>query len=126
MPKILITTGKFAEVSREPIEVLENAGFEVDERDYDGAGSIADEEFCGLIQGVDVLVVVGQFPVSRRVIESADGLKMIAIRGSGFDGTDIKAAEQKGVLVTHNPDIAQAADRVLTLSDGCLTRRAAE
>jgi D-3-phosphoglycerate dehydrogenase len=66
-------------------------------------GSIADDAFCKLIEGVDVLVVVGQFPVSRRVIESADCLKMIAIRSSGFDGTDIKAAEQKGVLVTHNP-----------------------
>jgi D-3-phosphoglycerate dehydrogenase len=103
MPRVLIMTGKFAEVSREPIEVLEKAGFQVDERDYDSAGSINDEEFCKLIQGVDVLVVIGQFPVSRRVIESADGLKMIAIRSSGFDGTDLKAAEQKGVLVTHNP-----------------------
>jgi D-3-phosphoglycerate dehydrogenase len=103
MPKVLITTGKFAEVSREPIEVLENAGFQVDEHDYDSAGFINDEEFCTLIQGVDVLVVIGQFPVSRRVIESADRLRMIAIRSSGFDGTDLKAAEQKGVLVTHNP-----------------------
>lgn len=103
MPKVLIMTGKFAEVSREPIEVLENAGFQVDEREYDTVGSIADEAFCKLIEGVDVLVVVGQFPVSRRVIESADCLKMIAIRSSGFDGTDLKAAEQKGVLVTHNP-----------------------
>lgn len=103
VPKVLIMTGKFAEVSREPIEVLENAGFQVDERDYDNAGSITDEAFCKLIEGVDVLVVTGQFPVSRRVIESADCLKMIAIRSSGFDGTDLEAAEQKGVLVTHNP-----------------------
>ena len=46
MPRVLIMTGKFAEVSREPIEVLEMAGFQVDERDYDRAGSINDEEFC--------------------------------------------------------------------------------
>jgi D-3-phosphoglycerate dehydrogenase len=103
MPKVLIMTGKFAEVSREPIEALENEGFQVDERDYDSAGYIADEAFCKLIEGVDVLVVIGQFPVSRRVIESADCLKMIAIRSSGFDGTDLEAAADKGVLVTHNP-----------------------
>ena len=48
-------------------------------------------------------MVIGQFPVSRRVIESADCLKMIGIRSSGFDGTDLKAAAEKGVLVTHNP-----------------------
>ncbi len=103
MSKVLIMTRKFAEVSREPIEVLENAGFQVDERNYDNAGSITDEKFCKLIEGVDVLVVTGSFPVSRRVIESADGLKMIAIRSSGYDGTDLKAAEDNGVLVTHNP-----------------------
>ena len=103
MPKVLVITSKFAEVSREPIEVLEKAGFQVDERDYDSVGTITDEEFCKLIQRVDVLVVVGQFPVSRRVIESADSLKMIAIRSSGFDGTDLEAAQEKGVLVTHNP-----------------------
>jgi phosphoglycerate dehydrogenase-like enzyme len=37
------------------------------------------------------------------VIESADCLKMIAIRSSGFDGTDIEAAKENGVLVSHNP-----------------------
>ena len=102
-PNVLIMTDKFAEVSRKPIEMLINAGFQVHERSYNTAGLISDEQFCELIQGIHVLVVTGSFPVSRRVIESADRLKMIAIRSSGFDGTDLGAARESGIVVTHNP-----------------------
>ena len=102
-PNVLIMTEKFAEVSREPIEILIDAGIQVHEHGCDTAGSITDEEFCKLVQGKDVLVVTGTFPVSRRVIESADCLKMIAIRSSGFDGTDLEAAGENDIVVTHNP-----------------------
>jgi D-3-phosphoglycerate dehydrogenase len=102
-PNVLIMTDKFAEVSREPIEMLVDAGLQVHEHSYNTAGSISDEKFCKLIQGMDVLVVTGSFPVSRRVIESTDCLKMIAIRSAGFDGTDLDAAGKNGIVVTHNP-----------------------
>ena len=91
-PNVLIMTSKFAECSRKPIELLVDAGLKVHEYSYDTTGSITEADFCDLIQGMDVLVVTGSFPVSRRVIESADRLKMIAIRSSGFDGTDLAAA----------------------------------
>lgn len=102
-PNVLIMTDKFAEVSREPIEILINAGMRVHEHGYNTAGSISDDKFCELIRGMDILVVTGSFPVSRLVIESADCLKMIAIRSSGFDGTDLDAAWENGIVVTHNP-----------------------
>ncbi len=102
-PNVLIMTDKFAEVSRDPIDILINAGMRVHEHGYNTAGSISDDKFCELIQGMDVLVVTGSFPVSRRVIESADRLKMIAIRSAGFDGTDLDAAGENGIVVTHNP-----------------------
>ncbi len=117
-PKALIMTKKFSEVSREPIEKLEEAGFFVDERSYETVTSITEEEFCELIKGFDVLVVTGMFPVPRRVIEAADRLKMIAIRSSGFDGTDLEAAREKGVLVTHNP--GANADSVADMTVGLM------
>jgi len=117
-PSVLIMTKKFAEVSQEPIERLKNAGFLVDEKSYDASNSIAEGEFCKLIKGFDVLITTGAFPVSRGVIESADQLKMIAIRSSGFDGTDIEAAQEKGVLVTHNP--GANADSVADMAVGLM------
>jgi D-3-phosphoglycerate dehydrogenase len=50
-----------------------------------------------------VLIVSGAEKVPRPVIESADGLKIIAVRGAGYDGVDLTAATEKGVLVTRNP-----------------------
>ena len=116
-PKVLIMTRKFAEVSREPIEKLQKAGFLIDERSYETVRSITEEEFCRLIKGFDVLVVTGMFPVRRRVIEAADRLKMIAIRSSGFEGTDLEAAREKGVLVTYNPgaNVDSVADMTVGL-----------
>jgi len=103
MPKVLIMTKKFAEVSREPIKVLQEAGFEVEEKDYDRVSLAQEEEICLEIQGADVIVVTAMFPATRKIIESADRLKMIAIRSAGFEGTDLKAATEKGVVVTNNP-----------------------
>lgn len=117
-PKVLIMTRKFAEVSREPIERLEDAGFIVDERSYETVRSITEEEFCKLIKGADVVVVTGTFPITRTVIEEADRLKMIAIRSAGFDGTDLEAAREKGILVTHNP--GANADSVADMTVGLM------
>jgi D-3-phosphoglycerate dehydrogenase len=94
---------EFTDVSREPVERLVKAGMQVHEPGDISAESISAERFCELIQGMDVLVVTGSFPVSRQVIESAYCLKMIAIRSSGFDGTDLVAARDCGIVVTHNP-----------------------
>jgi D-3-phosphoglycerate dehydrogenase len=43
------------------------------------------------------------FPATRKIIESSDRLKMIAIRSVGFEGSDLKAATDNGVVVTNNP-----------------------
>jgi len=99
----MILTKKFAEVSRDPITALEQAGFMVEEKDYDRVTRAQEDEICQVIQGADVIVVTAMFPATRRVIMTADRLKMIAIRSAGFEGTDLKAAAEKGVVVTHNP-----------------------
>jgi len=103
MPKVLIMTKKFAEVSRDPILTLERAGFTVEEKDYDRAQPSQEEEICQVIQEADALIVTAMFSATRKIIESADRLKMIAIRSAGFEGTDLKAATDKGVIVTNNP-----------------------
>ena len=73
-PNVLIMSKEFTDVSREPIEMLVKAGMQVHEPSDISAESISAERFCELIQGMDVLVVTGSFPVSRQVIESADCL----------------------------------------------------
>lgn len=103
MFKVMILTKKFSEFSREPFQVMERAGLEVVEKDYDRVSPAQEDELSHAIQGADAIIVTAMFPATRRIIMSADRLKMIAIRSAGFEGTDLQAATEKGVVVTNNP-----------------------
>jgi D-3-phosphoglycerate dehydrogenase len=104
MAKVLVVASGFSQASSEPIDRMVEAGFEVQEMDY-GPGGLNEKEdlFCKIVEGVDAVIVTAIEKVTRRVFESADKLKMVASRSSGFEGTDLKAATDHGVLVTHNP-----------------------
>ncbi len=104
MQRVLIVVPGFAQTSQRPIESLVEEGFAVEERDYGLAGLNRDEdEFCRIIKGVDALIPTAMDRVTRRIMEHGDQLKIIAIRSAGFEGTDLKAATDHGILVTHNP-----------------------
>lgn len=103
MPKVMVLTKKFSEFSREPFKVMEQAGLEVVEKDYDRVSPGQEDELCRAIQGADAIIVTAMFPASRKIIMTADRLKMIAIRSAGFEGSDLQAATEKGVVVTNNP-----------------------
>lgn len=118
MPTVMIMTQKFAEVSRDPIEKLRQAGFIVEEKAYDRVAPSREDEVCRAIQGADAIVVTAMFPVTRKIIESCGRLKMIAIRSAGFEGSDLKAATDRGVVVTHNP--GSNADSVADMTIGLM------
>jgi D-3-phosphoglycerate dehydrogenase / 2-oxoglutarate reductase len=104
MLKVVNVVPGFAKVSRRPIEMMIEQGFDVEELDYGLAGLNKDEpEFCRIVKGVDAIIVTAMDLVTRRIMENADRLKMIAIRSAGFEGTDLAAATDHGILVTHNP-----------------------
>ena len=104
MSKVLIVVPGFAKISREPIDRMVEAGFEVIEKDYGLAGLNNNEpEFCRIIKGMDALIPTAMDKVTRKIIEQADRLKIIAIRSAGFEGTDLEAATDHGIVVTHNP-----------------------
>ena len=70
MPKVMILTKKFAEFSLEPVKVLEEAGFEVSEKDYDRVTLAQEEEMCRIIQGAEAIIVTAMFPATRKIIMS--------------------------------------------------------
>ena len=127
MPTVMIMTKKFAEVSRDPITTLQQAGFTVVEKDYDRVQPSQEDEVCRVIQGADAIIVTAMFPASRKVIESSARLKLIAIRSAGFEGSDLKAATENGVVVTCNP--GSNAESVADMAVGlmlCVSRQIAQ
>ena len=63
--------------------------------------------FDGYIAGLDM--------VDRAVIEAADRLKVIARYGVGVDNVDLKAARERGILVTNTPGANSASVAELTI-----------
>ena len=62
----------------------------------------SDAEMLRLIQDADA-IMLGDFPLSSTLIESARRLKIIARVGIGYDGVDVSAASNKKILVTNVP-----------------------
>lgn len=66
-------------------------------------GAFSEAELMQHAPEADAIVAVGA--VSRRVIEAAGRLKIIANYGAGYDAVDIAAAREMGVPVTNIPEV---------------------
>jgi D-3-phosphoglycerate dehydrogenase len=95
----------------EPIAIMRQVAEVVFPRD----GS--EEALLAEVRDADSLVVGINPPVSRRLIESAPRLKHIGRMGVGVDSVDLKAATERGVMVTNVPDVTidTVAEFTLTL-----------
>ena len=63
----------------------------------------------------DVLVVRSRTRISRRVIESAKNLKIIARPGVGVDNIDVDAAAEYGIKIINSPQASTRSVAELTL-----------
>lgn len=52
------------------------------------------------------LVGIGsEAKVDRKLLSMLPHVKMIAVFGVGYDGVDVQAAKERGIMVTHTPDV---------------------
>jgi lactate dehydrogenase-like 2-hydroxyacid dehydrogenase len=68
----------------------------------------AHEDGTGVGQATDdirALVANGESTVSRELIEQLPALQVITVFGVGYDGVDVQAARERGIQVTHTPDV---------------------
>jgi D-3-phosphoglycerate dehydrogenase len=70
--------------------------------------NLSEEEFCLAIQGHEAVIAGGE-RYTRRVLEAADKLKIIARVGAGTDRVDLAAATERGIWVTNTPGANGAA-----------------
>jgi D-3-phosphoglycerate dehydrogenase len=75
------------------------------------------------IQGVEG-VVLRMAPFTREIIEAADSLKVIGRHGVGVDTIDVKAATERGIVVTNTPEAnaLSVAEHTITVI-GALAKR---
>ncbi|MFA4661789.1 D-2-hydroxyacid dehydrogenase [Pyrococcus kukulkanii] len=80
------------------IQILKDAGLEVIYEEYPD-----EEKLLELVKDVDAIIVRSKPKVTRRVIENAPKLKVIARAGVGLDNIDVEAAKEKGIEVVNAP-----------------------
>jgi D-3-phosphoglycerate dehydrogenase / 2-oxoglutarate reductase len=75
------------------------------------------------IKGVEG-VVLRMAPFTREIIEAADSLKVIGRHGVGVDTIDVKAATERGIIVTNTPEAnaISVAEHTIT-AIGALAKR---
>ncbi len=106
MPKVLITPTTLARVEGPHLQALREAGLEwtVPARPLQRSG----EELIAQLDGI-AAILAGSEPYTRRVIEAAPALRVIARVGVGYDAVDVAAATERGVAVTITPGTNQDA-----------------
>ncbi|RKY43284.1 MAG: phosphoglycerate dehydrogenase [Candidatus Makaraimicrobium thalassicum] len=85
-------------LSKEGVQILKKNKFKVDE-----VSKLSEKELARKIKPYDALIVRSGTMVTRRIIESADKLKVIGRAGVGLDNVDVAAASKKGVIVMNAP-----------------------
>lgn len=86
-------------VAEQGIALLRDAGFDVEVRTKQ-----SEEAIIEIIPDFEALVVRSETKVTRRIIEAAKKLKIIARAGVGVDNIDVGAATERGILVVNAPE----------------------
>src|SRR5213593_2822621 len=76
----------------------------------------SEDEFIAAARYADALIAKGR-PMTRRIIESLQRCKVIALGSVGADSVDVAAATARGIPVTNVPDtfIEEVADHAMML-----------
>lgn len=79
-------------------KLYEHPNFLVDKKN-----DLTEQELLKIIENYDALVVRSQTIVTKKLIEHATRLQIIARAGVGVDNIDIEAATRKGIIVINAP-----------------------
>lgn len=113
--KVLVGSRSFGKGSPEVIDRLVQVGCKVISNDVGRA--YTEEELIGRIPGIDAFIA-GVDPITARVLDAADRLKVIAKHGVGVDNIDLAAAAARGIVVGVAGDVIR--DSVADLTFGLI------
>jgi len=112
LPKVLITTVPFGDKDRMPLDLLENEGIEYLINPFNK--KLTEAQLADMITDFDV-IIAGTEPITEKVMERANNLKLISRVGIGLDSVDLLAVQERGIKVSYTPDAPAPAVSELTL-----------
>ncbi len=114
MSRILITTSSFGKDDISPLNLLKEAGYETVINPY-GRKLTEDEVLDLLLEVKPVGIIAGVEPITARVLQQAEGLKVISRCGVGVENVDLTTARSLGIAVTNTPNAPTQAVAELTI-----------
>ena len=112
MKKILISTSSFGKYDKAPLESLMNMKCKINLNPH--GRELKECEIKELLNGVEGLIA-GTEPLTRKVIYSAQNLKVISRCGIGIDNIDLEAMNERGIKLYRTPEGPALAVAELTL-----------
>lgn len=112
--KLLITTVPFGENNTKPLEMIEGTNsikYTINPLNR----KLKENELCEMIPGFDLLIA-GTEPITMKVLNNADKLKIISRVGVGLDNVDLNVARERGIQVCYTPDAPSPAVAELTIA----------
>ena len=110
--KVFVSTSSFARYDASPLEMLEDAGMEVQLNCY--GRRLMPDECLGLYQDIDGLIA-GTEALTADILRSARRLKVVSRCGVGTDNIDMKVAQELGIKVVITADAPTQAVAELTI-----------
>jgi D-3-phosphoglycerate dehydrogenase / 2-oxoglutarate reductase len=98
--RVLVTTFPFGEIDREPVQLLETEKIPFTPNPFQRR--LREEELAEIIAPYEALIA-GTEPITARVLERAENLRLIARVGIGLDSVALRAARSKGIEITYTP-----------------------
>jgi D-3-phosphoglycerate dehydrogenase len=111
MTKILISNIGFGEAYSVALDYLSKLGTVITNNQKI---RFNEEKFLENIDNVEV-IITGTEPISRKVIEKATKLKLIARVGVGLDNVDLEAAKKRKISICYTPEAPSLAVPEFTL-----------
>jgi lactate dehydrogenase-like 2-hydroxyacid dehydrogenase len=74
--------------------------------------------FAAVAPRVRAIAANGESRIARALIERLPALELISVFGVGYDGVDVAAARERGIAVTHTPNVLN--DEVADLAIGLM------
>jgi phosphoglycerate dehydrogenase-like enzyme len=112
-PRVLITPRAFLDLDGEHKSILKQAGYEIVANPR--PRTLTEDEMAAYVPGMEALIV-GEDPVTHRVLDRATGLKVISKFGTNVDNIDVDVAAARNIPVTFTPGVTYPAVAELTIA----------
>ena len=107
--KVVVTARNFTALDTSAVEMLEKAGFTVEDHSAAGYGTgTTQAQMAEVLKDADI-AITGLEPVGREVLAACPKLKMVSRRSVGYDSIDLEACREVGVAVTRITGTVEAA-----------------